>query len=422
MEEIELTVMTTTGESADRLPRLRQLLDQFEARHHIPVRLNPIASESAWGKIVGYALYRQGPDISQVSSTWISNLASMEALRPFTEAELADLGGPKTFLPSLWQSGTSPSQEWVWAIPWQASPCLLYYRREALEQAGLDETKAFDTQAHLEQTLQRLQAAGISEPWAVPTRRTLKTLHYLASWVWSARGDFVSAEENKVLFNQSEALTGICNYFGLHRYLAPAKQTLEERLDLFLKGQTAVTLGGSRLWDEVLRRFATRADAVAHIGVASPLAIPFVNAEHFVVWKHSPPLRARAAVQLIRFLTGREAQNASSFHSGWLPTRLDLLAHAPFIEDAVYPVMGQALKAGRSYPPFPQWSLVEDKLVGELAQLWADILTARQPEIDGLIQRRLSSLAQRLNLSLARTRETYQNNDRFTTSDLRKVY
>lgn len=413
MKEIELTVMTMTGESADRLQRLRRLLDQFETRYSLRVRLNPIASESAWGKIVGYALHQQGPDVSEVSSTWISNLAAMEALCSFTAAELAEVGGPETFLPGLWQSGTASGQDWVWGIPWRASPCLLYYRREAFEKAGLDEMRAFNTHAHLEQTLERLQADGISKPWMVPTPRTLKTMHYLASWVWSAGGDFVSAEANKVLFDQSQALAGIRNYFNLHRYLSPAKQNLEGRLSLFLRGQAAITLGSSRMWDKVLQHYADASEAVANIGVASPLAIPFVEAEHLVIWKHSP--QPRAAAQLIQFLTSVETQSAAGSLGGWLPVRRDLLDHSPLIEDSIYCLMGQALQAGRAYPPFPQWSLVEDKLVGEFAQLWADILTVRKPDIDGLIHQRLSSLAQRLNLSLRRTREAYSTNTLLVT-------
>src|SRR5262245_47849363 len=116
---------------------LRSLLDQFEARHHIRVRLRPLSYSNAWEEVVRFSLYNDVPDVSAVGSTSISNLVSMNSVRPFTERELDSIGGPSVFIPALWRCGQVAKSSEVWAIPWLADTRLIYYRRDYLEKAGV---------------------------------------------------------------------------------------------------------------------------------------------------------------------------------------------------------------------------------------------------------------------------------------------
>src|ERR1051325_5370592 len=155
---------------------LHSLLAEFESRHGIHVRLIPLSYANALSEVVKYALYGHGPDVSAVGSTWLSNLISMNALRPFTEPELDRLGGPSVFIPALWRCGQAADASQVWAIPWLADTRLIYYRRDWLREAGLDEAAAFESPADLAQTLERLQTQ-VTLPWVIPTRHSLNTLH-----------------------------------------------------------------------------------------------------------------------------------------------------------------------------------------------------------------------------------------------------
>lgn len=392
MIEIELSAMVEGEPEAGG--SLRSLLNQFESRHGIHVRLTPLSYTNAWSEVVKFALYGQGPDVSAVGSTWISNLIGMNALRPFTEPELDSLGGPPVFLPALWRCGMAAKSSEVWAIPWLADTRLIYYRRDWLEKAGLDETTAFESPANLEQTLERLQA-HVTMPWIVPTVHGVDTLHYLASWIWSTQGDFVSPSSQKVLFMESQAFLGMQAYFGLHRYLTPAARGLEdgEASNTFLAGHAAVTLSGPWTWMDILSQQLT-----AQIGLAPLFKTPFVGAEHLVVWKHAHHLNA--AIELVRFLTSRHAQGNYLLHSGLLPTRPDLLDSPLFTDDPGYEVMGRALRTGRVYPSIPRWGLIEDRLSGALTQVWADILAEPHPEVEVILRRHLEPLANRLNTNL----------------------
>ena len=122
-QEVELSIM------ADSPAAIRPLLNQFEAEHGVRVRLRLLAWDTAWSDLVKVALYGDGPDVSEIGSTWLGDLVAMNALRPFGEAEIAALGRPGAFLPSAWQGGRLAGQTQTWAIPWLAGARLVFWRR-----------------------------------------------------------------------------------------------------------------------------------------------------------------------------------------------------------------------------------------------------------------------------------------------------
>jgi multiple sugar transport system substrate-binding protein len=397
MTELELSIMAESESGGDSL---RLLLNEFEARHGIHVRLRVLSYETAWRQLVKFALYGQGPDVSQVGSTWIGNLVGMNALRPFTDQELAHGDMPSIFSPAIWQSRPGLA---VWAVPWMADVRLIYYRRDWLSQAGVDAATAFDSPHSLDRTLARLRAHGVALPWAMPTERTLLTVHSVASWVWHAGGDFVRADGKGVLFTTAETLSGLRAYFDLYPYLLSAPRPLgdPQASDLLLAGQAAVTLSGPWTWlGGVLSQDPESSPVTpTSVGLALPLGIPFSGSEYLVVWNSTR--HPAAALQLIYFLTGRPVQAAYPRTAGLLPVRLDVLSEPPFTNDPACQMMARALRKGRSFPLFAHWGLIEDHLVDALGQIWADILGQPNPDVEAAIRGRLELLAQRLNLNLA---------------------
>lgn len=409
--EIVMTAMANTGE---KTASLRPLLDEFQARHHIDVRLELLPYDEAWAPLVKFAIHRHGPDVSQVGSTWVGNLISMNALRQFTDRETAGLGGASLFLPTLWRGGMLPGQAQPWAIPWLAGARLIYYRRDWLEKAGVAEATAFESAHQLEQALKYLRLDGVAAPWVAPTGRTNVNLHNLASWVWSAGGDFVSADGQRVLFTEPQALDAITAYFDLYRYLPVAHPPLSnaQAMRLFMAGEAAVTLAGTWPGLTVVRpkthaTAKTTSPAAAdaqHVGMALPLGVPFTGAEYLVIWRHSR--RSEAAVELVKFLTSRSAQTTFPPKAGLLPVRIDSLSEPPFTTRPVYQLMARALEAGRSYPLIPRWGLIEDYLEAALARIWADVLADASPDVEAIVRRHIEPLASRVDVILSEDRQT----------------
>src|SRR3990172_665023 len=136
-QELEFSVM------ADSPSGIQPLLDQFETERQVHVRLRRLTWDTAWSDLVKVGLYGDGPDVSEIGSTWLGDLVAMNALRPFEEQELAALGGPGDFLPSTWNGGRVVNQPQMWAMPWFTGARLLFYRRDLLERAGGGEQTAF---------------------------------------------------------------------------------------------------------------------------------------------------------------------------------------------------------------------------------------------------------------------------------------
>ena len=135
-----------------------------------------------WEELMRIALYRSGPDVSQVAATAVDDFVTMDALRPFRKGEIDALGGESAFLPSAWRTVHLPGGRQIWAVPWLADMRIIYYWQDMLADAGIDEDKAFQTSEQVENTLTRLQASGIRTPWALGVHQPFMTLQTAASW------------------------------------------------------------------------------------------------------------------------------------------------------------------------------------------------------------------------------------------------
>jgi len=397
MNELSLSLL---AHGPDVVNTLRPFLDRFEAKNGVHVEANMFEWETAWSELVKVALYGHGPDVSEMGSTWVGSLIAMNAFQTFDVRELAAHGGAVAFVPSAWQSAIEVGSGETWALPWLAYARLIYYRRDLLEQAGVDERAAFQTHEQLEQTLSRLAAKGMAAPWAVPTRNSRDTLHNIASWVWSAGGEFVSADGKHMLFNDKPARAGIRAYFDLHRYLVPAARQMNESDSLFRQGRAAVIMSGPWLWPVDVSRPSNIAPQVAaNIGVAVPLDVSFVGYSYLVIWRHSR--RRDVALKLVRELTGAEVLAAYAPSTGPLFVRLDMLDHSPLANEPNGQVMARAIKTGRTFPSISLWGLIEDKLAAALDNIWEDVLDEAHPDMDAIMNKHLDPLAHRLETTLA---------------------
>ena len=397
MPEIELSLM---AHGPDTASDLRPFLAQFEDEHHVQVKTHALPWETGWTELVKFALYGHGPDVSEVGSTWVGNLAATNALRPYSVREMAAVGGRYAFLHPSWQSGFLTGEPQMWAIPWLANVRFVYYRRDWLQQAGIDPRTAFQSPQQFEATLQQLQAAGIARPWVIPTRDTVNTLHTAALWVWGAGGNFTDLEGKRTSFNEPPARAGLRAYFELARYLALAARNLntDQADELFLQGQAAITISDPGLLHALQHGQATP-ETSANTCTALPPGVPFVGGSNLVVWRHTR--QEKIAADLVRFLTSLTVQIGFSPQVRGLPVRLEALERPPFSTDPLYTPIVDGLKTGRSYKVDRLWGLVEDKLVAELNQIWQEIFTQPNLNLDAALDEHLGPLSERLDATLA---------------------
>lgn len=396
-EELKFSMMAHGQDSIDAL---QSILAQFEAEKHIHVNLQPMSWEAGWAELVQFALHGNGPDVSEIGSTWVGSLAAMNALRPFNVREIATVSGRYAFLHPSWQSGYLTGEPEMWAIPWLSNVRLMFYRRDLFQQAGLDEQTAFQSPIQLDQTLARLQAAGVAIPFVMPTANALNILHTAAAWVWGAGGSFSNAGSKLTGFNSPQAYAGFRAYFDLQRHLTPPARGLDtdDAESLFLNGQAAITISDPGLV-YVIRHGAAAPEVVDHARAALPPGVPFVGGSNLIVWKHTH--HEKEAIELIHYLTKRSVQTAYSAHARSLPVRLDSLGDQPFSIDPMYKPMVEALKIGRSYRVNRLWGLVEKKLFNELNQIWSEIFARPDLDIEAAIEGHLKPLGKELDRLIA---------------------
>jgi multiple sugar transport system substrate-binding protein len=397
MADIELSVMARV---VDPVAGIQKWLDLFSVEHQVQVKVTVFEWDLAWSEILKSALHRRGPDVSEIGSTWISSLIGMNALRPFSTDELAVLGKPSDYTPSIWNSGKLVGEKRIWAYPWLAYTRVIYYRRDLLKKAGVNEDTAFLSNENLIQTLKKISQNINCIPMGIPSRLTNDTLHNLASWVWNSGGDFISQNGQKILFHHKNALEGMKSYFELSKFCpADVPHPAEPEID-FLGGKTAILLSGTNLWPYEMQHFPPQfACDPKNIAAAVIPGVPFIGASHLVIWKHSR--HEQQALNLVKYLSELRIQQGYSPDSGLLPVLIDVLEKPPYSVDPIYQVMGQSLKTGRSFPSIPLWGLIENKLTITFEKVWNDILMETHPDIEAILVRRLVPLAEQLQLTLS---------------------
>jgi multiple sugar transport system substrate-binding protein len=386
MDEITLSIMSRGEDTADYM---QTLLEPFQQRHLVKVKLRILQWDTAWAELVKVALYNYGPDVSEIGTTWVGNLVAMNGLRPYQRAEVAACGGSAAFLPSAWHSATLIGETEVWAMPWLADVRVMYYRRDVFQRAGINAEAAVRSAPELDRTLQKLQAAGFDRPWTVSTRQSLNNLHNIASWVWGAGGEFVSFDGRRVLFTRAEALAGMCAYFDLRRYLNIENDlNLEQADELFYQGKSALILAGPWIAARV-GKLAKQA-VIDNCTAVLPPGVPFVGGSNLVVWQHCR--KTGLAAELVKWLTSESIQTPYTQHVGILPVKLDALASG-FAHEPMVQVLSEGLKQGRSFPSIARWGLLEDGLNLALAQIWRDLLRDPQLNTEAVVAQHILPLA-----------------------------
>ena len=384
METLEFSLIDFNSEI------LTSLLERSELNCHV----QNMAWGDAWGKLARIALYRSGPDVSEVGTTWLDALVSAGAVRPFTAHEVETLGGVDAFLPAFWQAVSPPPwQRQVWAIPW----------RDMLEQAGVDEEGAFQTTERVEETMSSLRDSGIPIPWGIWGLELFMGLQNAASWIWAKGGDFVSADGHQVLLDRPETCEGLQAYLRLSRYMPPEVKRVEglNAFDLFARRRVAVVMGASG-WLPAFYGQSTNSDVGARLGVAKPPGPAFVGGGALVIWQHARHMDR--AMSLLRLLVDRPVQVDCFLDQGALPVRLDVLSEPAFTTSSHRRVLVETLKSGRTFPVIPNWVEIEEKLSSAFAWLWDELIEDPDQDLEGLVVPYLEATARRVAVTLGTRR------------------
>lgn len=391
--------LTICREPDQDYPVLQKLLEEFHQQQpsYPKVEVRPISWGEYRNEVVGVAIHNKAGDVSQIGAPLVSDLLAMNALRPFSAAEMNQMGGEAAFASAAWESAQRQSDGHVYSLPWLADPRVIFYWRDMLDQAGVDAETAFQTEENLIEALSRLQASGTKNPWLLTAGHKHSAIHSVSSWIWAAGGNFVSEDGKTALFMEPKGLAGLKAYFSMIRFMSPESHTADYSLNnqLFASRKSAIIQGNLETANYIINN-TPAAEMRSNLGIALPFGVPYVGGSSLVIWSKSR-INEQAAVSLAQFLTGKTVQSVYPASIGLLPVRLDVLNEPPYTTDPILQGFSEAIRQGRVFPITKLSGLLEEHLGNALVEIWKTLASDTTADLDTLITSKLGLIARRYN-------------------------
>jgi ABC-type glycerol-3-phosphate transport system substrate-binding protein len=400
MVAIEFTAIPDTDEDYELQ---LELLANFQKQTGIQVKLTRMDWSDAWQRLINISTHGQGADISHIGSTWVSSLVSMNSVRSIPGHIIAKIGNQDSFVHSAWESVLMEDDRNAWGIPLSTYTYAVAYRRDLLEQADLDGTKAFATPFALEETVSRLEGLNCAEhAWLMPYIPFPYNdfVHTAASWVWSSGGHLIDNRGKQVMLDSPATLAGLKAYFKLLRRQSNVDSIgTDESMQMLVQGKAAAVLTDARA---ILTHLQEDRPETKNIGAASLLSIPWSGGGNLVVWRHTYgfPDRLEAAFKLAEFLTRKSTMLETGRRSHILPARVDALDELIPAEHPLRPVMIQLVTSSRAYRTIPLWRRIENQFGQELSVIAKKMFEDKNADLDTLLAETMGQLTYRLNLTL----------------------
>jgi multiple sugar transport system substrate-binding protein len=382
---------------------VERLMNDFKRESGIDVQLKRMEWGNAWPQLIGVATQGQGVDISHVGSTWVSSLMTMNALRPIPLHLVNKIGGDQAFVHSTWSSVIAENDRNIYGIPLSAYVYIVAYRKDLLDQAGLNPVTAFATPDALEKSVRRLEELHATEnAWLMPVipHPFNDFVHMAASWIWSSGGHIMDNRGKEVLFNSPAALAGLKSFIRLLRQV-PETDYLgaDECMTALIQGKAAAVITDARALNSAIQ---SKIPNIKNIGAASLMSIPWSGGGSLVIWRHTHgyPDRLEAAYRLIEFMVRKQTMMDLASNCYTLPSRTDALDELFPPDHALRPVMLQLISTGRSYRPIALWHRIEHQFGIELGTVAKNLMKDPKLDLDSSINEAMDSLAYRLNLTL----------------------
>ena len=401
---LEIEISYTWGSDE---PTLASLVTEFSRQTGVQIHLRRLDWAKAWVDLFTTATEGEGSDVSIIGSTWVSTLAKMDALRPFTSDEVATLGPETAFLRPTWKNAKLAGDQRVWSIPWAGWMYVIFYRKDLLESIGIDPTGAFSTPDAVRTTLAALKTSTLEIPWlnADIPHPYGDTIHTAASWVWAAGGEFINPGGDRAQFDTPQAISGLVHWLDTYRSVAEQYQRLSvaECRELVMQGRAAAALVDINTAQTLLHPDGSSLDR-ENIGFANLSNIPWVGGGSFVIWDHTRlhPEREQAALDLVRFLSSKKANLRWMRQSDLLPLRLDALKECYPAGSPLQPVVTLAARQGGSYYNVPHWRRFEARVCLELGAIIQEARENPSADSQTILLKHLGPAARQLNLLLGK--------------------
>jgi multiple sugar transport system substrate-binding protein len=248
----KVTLQFWNGFTGGDGPFIRRMVEQFSSENkNIQVSMNIIAWESYYQKVPTAVSSGNGPDVGIMHCDQLGTNAARSVIIPLDDvAKTLDLK-ESDFYPTAWQAGIYNGKRY--GIPLDMHPLALYYNKDLLAKAGMDEPP--QTKGEYMQVCKELKAKGIQGSWVSPFFFT-GSLQFM-SLLWQYGGDLYNSDTTRATFNSDAGVDALSWLVSLVKDgYSPKNVAQDAEYTAFQNGKNALHWNG--IWNIAL--FSTLED------------------------------------------------------------------------------------------------------------------------------------------------------------------
>jgi multiple sugar transport system substrate-binding protein len=122
------------------------LLKPFTEQTGVKVDTEVVGWDVQFDRIRNAAVSGEGPDVTQAGTTQVPFFAALGGFEDISK-RVEDVGGEAAYPKGVWQTTQVVGQDGTWALPWFTEARAIYYRKDVLKKAGVDEATALTRSA-----------------------------------------------------------------------------------------------------------------------------------------------------------------------------------------------------------------------------------------------------------------------------------
>ena len=371
----------------------RRLAESAAGQLDATLFIKEITWNKLWAFIQGMAMAPSSLDVSEVGTTWLKSLADADALKPIPADFIEKSRGQSWLSDAAWKSIRLISPTTVLFWPFMLDVRMIYYWRDHLKAARIDETDAFSSIANTRETIEKLRAGGMPG-WGATSAAGINTLYEVSSWVWATGKDYMSPDGKQTMICDADVQNAILAYFELAGSIDRPYENYVDLVNAFKQKKVSVMMDGPWMWSDVIHSRYQQID-LGNIGVSSPPGPPFLGGSSLVVWKCVNESILGEVLKLLAVLTSPGPQKALFENKGLLPVNSEVLNAEPFTSDVNLKTMARAILRGRYLPTLPIWGHLESSLVRIFGLVWQSLKTNGLQMKPDLLLRHFAPLAKR---------------------------
>jgi multiple sugar transport system substrate-binding protein len=302
-------------------PYMKKLVEQFNSEHpNIAVTMTTMQWGDYYKKVPTAVQAGQGPHVGIAHQHWLATLAARRAILPLDDVA-TDLGLSKNdFVPAIWDAGIY--REARYGIPLDVHCLASYWNTDLADKAG-----TADPSAGFEESLGKLTASGVRQPFWMPSEWPAHLMWL--SLLWQHGGQPFSDDASEAAFDSDAGVTALTWMIEqVKKGLSPKNVAVDTQYNAFKTGRNAITWDG--IWQiNDLKTTAPslhwRMDVLPTIG-STPAV--WADSHNFVLMRQGGDKNKLAASKTFIDWIGRHSAQWAG--SGMIPARNSARAGADF--------------------------------------------------------------------------------------------